>query len=142
VFVACGVARAFLLDDRATQPSATPQLELGAALVKTGLSLGAVLVLLTIGLRLLKRWNQACANANPTQRIEVLESRRLEAKRSLHIVSVEGQRWLVASCEGGMSLTALGAVESTPIATAVPPPAPRAQRFSELFFGRARGVTA
>lgn len=105
---------ALLARSSASSDLAAPELSLGASLLKTGLSLGAVIVLLVLALRLVARWNNAAARPCTQRRIEVLESRRLEAKRSLHVVRIEGRRWLVASCEGAMQLQPLLGEDAAP----------------------------
>lgn len=146
VAVALGIASdvasaARMVSDPIEAPSS---FALGASLLKTCLSLGAVIVLFAVGLRLFARWNRALSRAHPASLIEVLDSRRLEPKRALHVVRVEGQRWLVASCEAGISLTALAAVEagqSSPHEHEHEQ-APRAARFAELLLRRASGGRA
>ncbi len=122
--------------------STPAQFALGASLLKTSLILGLVIVALAVALRLFARWNRVVARARPSARIEVLESKRLEPKRTLHVVRVEGQRWLVASCEGGMSLTALPIESSDQRAADEPEQASRAPRFAELLTRRVVGGRA
>ncbi len=122
--------------------STPSQVALGASLLKTFLSLGLVIVALALGLRLFARWNRAVARAHPRALIEVLDSRRLEAKRALHVVRVEGRRWLVASGEGGISLTPLGADPVGDADASAVESAPRAARFAELLVGFGRGGRA
>lgn len=133
-------ARATVLAIEST-PAPT-EFALGASLLKTSLCLGLVIVALALALRLFARWNRVVARARPSARIEVLESRRLEPKRALHVVRVEGQRWLVASCEGGMSLTALPTESGDQRVAEEPEQASRAPRFAELLTRRVVGGRA
>lgn len=115
---------------------ATPEPGLLMSLLKTGLSLGGIIVLLILALRLLARWNASAPRSTSRARIEVLESRRLEPKRSLHVVRIEGRRWLVASCEGALQLEPLPGEEPTPGQLAVGDAREPRGRFAGLFLRR------
>lgn len=74
----------------------------GTELVRMLISLGAVLGLLFLAAWLLPRWLARGRTATPGRHLEVVETLRLDARRTLYLVRVGAQLVLIGGGEGGL----------------------------------------
>jgi flagellar biogenesis protein FliO len=79
----------------------------GASLGKTALALGALLILLALAARLLPRWLSNRVSVGKARELEVLETCRLDGRRTLYLVRVLSRPWIVSVSEQGTSLQPL-----------------------------------
>lgn len=106
-----------------------------AALVRTLVTLGVMVVVLLLVARFLPRWLRRFAPPEQGKGISVIESRRLTPGGTLHIVRANDRTLLIGSTAHGMcTLADLGDARAPTAAGLVP-----RQEFSELLGRRAPG---
>ncbi len=81
--------------------SSSGSLGFGALMLEAAIALTLILGLFLIVARFLPRW-LGRAHDVPAEPIEVLAARRLDGRRSVYLLRVEGRRVLVGSSEAGL----------------------------------------
>ena len=92
---------------------ATPSI--GAALLRTALVLGGLVLLLLVASRGLRRLGGTADGSGPSDLLEVVETRRLDARRAVHLVRVGGQFVLVGVGDGRLTPLSTGELDATEI---------------------------
>lgn len=104
-----------------------PLPEAGLSLLRVCGALSLVIALFLAGVWLFRNWHRVTAQRGP-QQLRILESRSLGGRHALHVVGYQGQRLLLASSPGGISLVShlpaaiADASDATASAPGVPPP--------------------
>ena len=88
----------------------------GHEFVRMLLSLGVVLALLLVVAWFLPRWLARTRPPTSGRHLEVVESVRLDARRALYLVRVEGELVLIGAGEGGLVRLAGAPTSSVPFA--------------------------
>jgi len=88
---------------------------IGGALLRTLLVLGGLVLLLFVVSRGLRRLGAAPRAGGASDLLEVVETRRLDARRAVHLVRVCGQFFLVGSGDGRLTPLSSGELDAAEI---------------------------